>query len=258
MEMMILILKIGFLFAIGSLAGWLIELFFRRYVSQRSWVNPGFLNGPYLPLYGISTIALYLLSTLELQLGYKLVLFIAVPTSIELITGSIFVNWFHIRLWDYSDRFLNFKGIICPLFSLFWGGLGAVFNLLIYPYLYDKLNFVLSHLELSFFIGMFYGVFVIDVFNSFGVANQIKRLLSQTEERFQINYERLKLEVRSWTKEHTNIRGNLRFIAPFGGRARVGLKDTINKEILRLRAGDRTKRGFMSIKRIISKREGER
>ncbi|MGN0035225.1 MAG: hypothetical protein ACI364_05820 [Coriobacteriales bacterium] len=33
-----------------------MELFFRRFISsnnpQRKWINPGFLAGPYLPLYG--------------------------------------------------------------------------------------------------------------------------------------------------------------------------------------------------------------
>ncbi len=54
---MMFILTVSFLFLTGSLAGWVIEVFFRRTVSQKRWMNPGFLNGPYLPLYGFSTVA---------------------------------------------------------------------------------------------------------------------------------------------------------------------------------------------------------
>ena len=62
-------LTIAFLFFIGSIAGWGIEVVFRRFFSsanpERKWINPGFLSGPYLPLYGFSLIALYLLAMLE-------------------------------------------------------------------------------------------------------------------------------------------------------------------------------------------------
>lgn len=63
-----LFLTIAFLFFIGSMAGWVIEVVFRRFFSsanpERKWINPGFLSGPYLPLYGFSLCVLFLLSLL--------------------------------------------------------------------------------------------------------------------------------------------------------------------------------------------------
>ena len=41
-------LTLTFLFAVGALCGWVIELFFRR-LNSKKWINPGFLHGPYLP-----------------------------------------------------------------------------------------------------------------------------------------------------------------------------------------------------------------
>ena len=58
-------LKLAFLFCIGSLLGWCIEVLFRRFFSAKKWINPGFLVGPYLPLYGFSLCTLYLLAMLE-------------------------------------------------------------------------------------------------------------------------------------------------------------------------------------------------
>lgn len=46
-------LKLAFLFYIGSSLGWVLELFFRRFISgnnpERKWINPGFMVGPYGP-----------------------------------------------------------------------------------------------------------------------------------------------------------------------------------------------------------------
>ena len=61
---------ISTLFAIGSLIGWIIELFFRRFVSQKKWMNPGFLTGPYLPIYGFGVLVLYGVSNLS-SLNYN-------------------------------------------------------------------------------------------------------------------------------------------------------------------------------------------
>ena len=60
-----LFLTLAFLFLIGSVLGWGLEVIFRRFFSAHRWVNPGFLVGPYLPLYGSSLCVLYLLAMLE-------------------------------------------------------------------------------------------------------------------------------------------------------------------------------------------------
>ena len=52
------VLLLAFLFFVGSLTGWVLELFYRRFVSQKKWVNPGFLSGPYLPIYGFGLVLL--------------------------------------------------------------------------------------------------------------------------------------------------------------------------------------------------------
>ena len=62
------ILILAFLFFAGCLIGWGIEVIFRRFEPNnkaRKWINPGFLIGPYLPLYGFGLCTLYLLAGLE-------------------------------------------------------------------------------------------------------------------------------------------------------------------------------------------------
>ena len=51
-----LFLTLAYLFFIGSVLGWVLELFYRRFISganpERKWINPGFCVGPYVQLYG--------------------------------------------------------------------------------------------------------------------------------------------------------------------------------------------------------------
>ena len=113
-ELMNLFLTLAFLFCIGSVLGWGLEVLFRRFFSAHHWVNPGFLVGPYLPLYGSSLCILYLLAMLEPLIpvenawGRKLLLFVLMAlaiTLVEYIAGLIFIRGMKIKLWDYSERF---------------------------------------------------------------------------------------------------------------------------------------------------------
>ena len=109
-------LILAFIFFIGSLAGWLLELIFRRFFSKanpsRKWINPGFLVGPYLPLYGFSLCVVYLLAHINVSFIHgvylrKTVLFLLMALSVTLIeyfAGLIFIKGMHVKLWDYCDE----------------------------------------------------------------------------------------------------------------------------------------------------------
>lgn len=123
-----LFLTLAFLFFIGSTFGWVLELFYRRFISssnpERRWINPGFCTGPYLPIYGNGLCALYLLASLEGLLPWmnKFVMFALMAvamTAIEYVAGLCCLKIAKVRLWDYRDQWGNIQGIICPLFSLF-------------------------------------------------------------------------------------------------------------------------------------------
>ena len=125
-----------YLFFFGAVGGWVLELLFRRFFSganpERKWLNPGFLFGPCLPLYGFGTVLLFILSELDHQLfgsfsgtfWYYPVMFVVMAlamTLLEYIVGVVSFKGFHLRLWDYSKLWGNIQGIICPLFTFFWG-----------------------------------------------------------------------------------------------------------------------------------------
>ena len=139
-----IVVEYGVLFFLGAIGGWIIELFFRRYVSQKKWVNPGFLSGPVVPLYGFGIISFYFfanvipwqsISSIS-WLNTLIEVFAAglFMTVIEFIAGLIFIKGMHVKLWDYSKRPGNIMGIICPLFSAIWLACGALYVYVFNPW----------------------------------------------------------------------------------------------------------------------------
>ncbi len=57
----------------------------------------------------------------DFALAKKCVIGSAVITAYELLSGIVLNKMLKLKVWDYSDRPLNFKGQICPLYSFLWG-----------------------------------------------------------------------------------------------------------------------------------------
>lgn len=181
-------LDIVFLFFFGSCAGWVLELLFRKFFSgsnpEHKWLNPGFLFGPCVPLYGIGTVVLFGMSLVENyvfgsfsgSVGYYFVMFFImalVMTLIEYLVGLLSIHVMGIRLWDYSRCWGNVQGIICPLFTFFWGVLSAVYYFLLYPKLLHLVEWFTLHPLFSFIVGICFGIFVIDCAFSLHLGTQL-------------------------------------------------------------------------------------
>lgn len=232
----------AFLFFAGSTCGWGLEVVFRRFFSKnnpsKKWVNPGFLNGTYLPIYGFGLCALYAMTMLEKfiyvdnAVVQKLILFImmaAAMTAIEYIAGIIFIKGMRIKLWDYSEEWGNVQGIICPKFSFFWAVLSAMYYFLIHPQVLDGIRWLSENLAFSFFIGLFFGVFIIDVSYSLNLIVKICRFAE--ENKIIVKYEHLKDEINSRAMEgQKNV---LNFLLQF--RSELTLKESLEAHLKHLK-----------------------
>ena len=189
-----ILVTIATLFVIGSVAGYIIELFFRRFVSQKKWVNPGFMVGPYIPLYGFGTVILYGFSNIDLSgLGLPhwanilITLFVIgiSLTVIELLAGLIFIKGFKMKLWDYSNQWGNFKGLICPLFSLIWMAVGVGYYFLLNQILVNALYFVFDYPLYVYFVGVVVGMMIVDFCYSLHVGILIKKYAGAASVKFE-------------------------------------------------------------------------
>jgi len=122
------------LFAIYSFMGWVIEVVYRS-VTQREFINAGFLCGPFLPIYGFGAAFIIALGTLisPWPLPLELMVYGLVLTFIEYVTGFLFEKIFKLKLWDYSENKFNLHGRVCLLFSTFWTIFALAFVTFIHP-----------------------------------------------------------------------------------------------------------------------------
>ena len=242
-------LTLAFLFAAGCLLGWCLEVVFRHfYVHRKYWINPGFLTGPYLPLYGFGLCGLYLLASAEPLLpianaaARKTVLFLimtAAMTLIEYIAGVIFIRKMHVKLWDYSTMWGNIQGIICPLFTFFWALLSAGYYFFIHPRVLGALAWLSSNLAFSFFIGVFFGIFAVDCFYSFHIVARVKAIAQ--EYGVLVRYEELKAHVAE-SAQRLGQRARFLFALP----TRDALSDAVRSYAQKTRAAGESLRGKLS------------
>ncbi|OFK22372.1 putative ABC transporter permease [Olsenella sp. HMSC062G07] len=97
------------LFVAYSFLGWVVESAYCS-VSARRLVNRGFLNGPYIPIYGAGALIAILLLD---ELPDDLLVFVAggaLSCALEYVTSAVMERIYHARWWDYSDKPLNLDG----------------------------------------------------------------------------------------------------------------------------------------------------
>ena len=186
-----------FLFFTGSMAGYILEVLFRRFFTAKKWINPGFLTGPYLPLYGFGVVGLYAISLLPIHTGQEwldaviIILIMGLTmTLIEYIAGLIFIKGMKIRLWDYSDRWGNIQGLICPLFSFFWLIVSTLFYFVIDSTVIAAVTWFVHHIEFAFVVGIVTGIFLVDLGHSIGITGRIRKFAA--EHNVIVHFEKLK------------------------------------------------------------------
>ena len=132
------------MFFLYGFLGWVIEVAFFG-VTERQFVNRGFLNGPICPIYGVGgTLVIMCLTPLKGSFPLLFIGSVIVPSLLEWLTGYVLEKIYHIRWWDYSDKKFNLGGYICPQFSFYWGIACTALMYFIHPMLYDSVIFKLS------------------------------------------------------------------------------------------------------------------
>ena len=206
-----------FLFLFGSMLGYLIEVLFRRFVSAKKWVNPGFMKGPWLPLYGFGVIVMFTMCFLFVGLFPENIHFYnplgslfnkdytsgpspwdILPISVmwigmvllEFVAGLIFIKGFHVKLWDYTNMKGNIMGIICPVFSAIWLFVAVLFYYGIDPFLFVLStnvhnymfggNGAVAHFGFIFVLGLAYGIMIIDFSLSVNLLTRVSKIAKES------------------------------------------------------------------------------
>lgn len=129
-------------FIVYSFLGWIWE---SCYVSIKSkkWVNRGFVNGPFVTIYGFGAVIVYVvLRPLSGRVVELYFLGVALATALEYITGVLMEAIFHTNWWDYSDKKFNFQGKICLGSSVAWGFFTLLLFYVLQPLVSDLVEIV--------------------------------------------------------------------------------------------------------------------
>ncbi len=201
-----------FLFLTGCVFGYVLEVFFRRFFTAKKWVNPGFMRGPWLPLYGFGVVIMFSVVILILYClpdypffnPYGFYTFLPKESGpsyadllpicimgcsmvlLEFVAGLIFVKGFKVKLWDYSNMRGNILGIICPQFNLIWFALAIGFYYgvnpfmfrfaeLAYDYMFGASGASQAHFGFIFNLGLVYGVMLVDFILSAQVFTRVAK-----------------------------------------------------------------------------------
>lgn len=177
------------LFTAYSFIGWLGESIYCS-VPAGKFVNRGFLNGPFCPIYGFGALlAVCILSPLQKNLPALFLAGVLLTSLLEYLTGAALELLFHAKYWDYSDQKCNLQGRVCLKNSLIFG-LGSVVTLrLLQPALLYCMNRIPSPAKTVFccFLLLYFTVDTVLTVNAIirlnGKLGELQQVLDEIAER---------------------------------------------------------------------------
>ena len=129
-------------FTVYSFLGWLCESIFCS-IPVGKFINRGFLNGPFCPIYGVGgVVVVSLLTPFQYNLIELYCAGVLVTSLLEYFTGFIMEKIFHTKYWDYSNHKFNLQGRVCLENSLLFGVMCVVGMWYIHPTLMRLLNMI--------------------------------------------------------------------------------------------------------------------
>ena len=168
------------LFIFYSFIGWIIEII-NELITEKRYVNRGFLIGPYCPIYGCGVILMILL--LNRYLNDPVVLFImavVICSILEYFTSYIMEKIFKARWWDYTERKFNINGRICLETMVPFGIGGLIIMYFVNPFITGVLNMIPTVLLKLISIILFV-VFLVDNLISFKIIFKFRNITKKEE-----------------------------------------------------------------------------
>lgn len=176
-------------FFIYCFLGWVWESIILPLSRKQKPYNRGFLNGPWIPIYGFGAILVIVLFDIHKTDYPVYALFIngaVVACLLEYITSYGMEKLFHQRWWDYSHKPFNLNGRVCLEGFVCFGGFSVVAIDYVQPFFTYELSKVDE--KLLFIIASVLTIlFIFDTIVSTRIALNIEKKVEQFKQTIENN-----------------------------------------------------------------------
>ncbi len=133
-------------FIIYSVLGWFVESAYMSFCNHRL-TNRGFAKGPFCPIYGFGAVIGYLV--LNPLSGHYVTLYLTgafLATTFEYLVGIMMQKLLGEVWWDYTEKPMNYKGIICLESTIAWG----FYAIIITMFLHKRVLHLIDAMDMAY------------------------------------------------------------------------------------------------------------
>ena len=133
-------------FIIYSVLGWFVESAYMSFCNHRL-TNRGFAKGPFCPIYGFGAVIGYLV--LNPLSGHYVTLYLTgafLATTFEYLVGIMMQKLLGEVWWDYTEKPMNYKGIICLESTIAWG----FYAIIITMFLHERVLHLIDAMDMTY------------------------------------------------------------------------------------------------------------
>ena len=133
-------------FIIYSILGWFVESAYMSFCNHRL-TNRGFAKGPFCPIYGFGAVIGYLV--LNPLSGHYVTLYLTgafLATTFEYLVGIMMQKLLGEVWWDYTEKPMNYKGIICLESTIAWGFYAVIITM----FLHERVLHLIDAMDMAY------------------------------------------------------------------------------------------------------------
>ncbi len=160
------------LFLFYSFIGWIIEVIY-TFITEKKFVNRGFLIGPLVPIWGFGAVLITLILKKDDSLFNLAISSAFIGTFLEYVVNYVMEKMFKVRWWDYSRLPFNINGRVWLGSSLFFGLGGILVVKFLNPIIFNLFSMI-NEVIFSWIVIIFVLIFLTDFCISFNIINKLK------------------------------------------------------------------------------------
>ncbi|MBQ2444509.1 MAG: putative ABC transporter permease [Clostridia bacterium] len=179
-------------FIIFSFLGWVWETIYCT-ICNKKWENRGFLFGTVCPIYGVGSIAAFImldiikLNNLPALTWWQIFLIGLLGSAVlEYSTSLLLEKLFHAYWWDYSNMPFNINGRICVPASIGFALVGLLIVFVIYPF-FEYVSTLIMPIFIDIAAFIFLILFTVDMTLTISSLTDIQRKIEAIDDNINLH-----------------------------------------------------------------------